>query len=216
MNVAVINGSPRENGNTAAALNAVCEALNANGVATVRIEVGRSAVRGCIGCNACAKKRNRRCIFDDDGLNGHLDAIYNADGLLVGSPVYYSGITGQLKCMLDRVFIVARANGELLRHKVGAGVVAARRGGEIAAWDQLNKYFGITEMFIPSGDYWNMVFGREPGEAKLDAEGMHVMRTVGENMAWLLHAVAETQKGRPLPEKLEKPRTNFIRQDLLP
>lgn len=211
MKVAVINGSPKSNGNTSIALNAVCGVLEENGIATHRVEIGSRALHGCTGCGTCARKQNRRCIFDDDGLNEQLDGIFEADGLLVGSPVYYAGMNGALKAMLDRVFWIATASGALFRHKVGAGIVVARRGGEITAWDQLNKYFTISEMFLPSSGYWNMVFGATPGEAEQDEEGLHTMRTLGANMAWLLHGIDIAKKSRPLPEKTQKPRTNFIR-----
>ena len=211
MNVAVINGSPNTNGNTSIALEEVCKVLRANGIETFRIEIGRRALHGCIGCRVCAQKRNRRCAFDDDGLNDQMESIFEADGLLIGSPVYYSGINGALKCLLDRLFYVASGNGSLFRHKVGASIVAVRRGGEITAWDQLNKYLTYSEMFVPSGDYWNMVFGATPGEAVHDTEGMHVMRTLGSNMAWLLKGIALAKSSQPLPEKKERPRMNFIR-----
>ena len=211
MKVAVINGSPNTDGNTSLALEEVCTVLRANDIETHRVDIGHRALHGCAGCRVCFQKKNRRCAFDDDGLNEHLEAIFEADGLLIGSPVYFSGINGSLKCMLDRLFYVASANGLLFRHKVGAGVVAVRRGGEIAAWDQLNKFFTISEMFVPSGDYWNMVFGLKPGEAAQDTEGMHVMRTLGANMAWLLRAISLARESLPLPEKQEKPRMNFIR-----
>ena len=141
-------------------------------------------------------------------VNRNLETLFTADGLLVGSPVYYAGVNGALKCFLDRAFFVAGANGGLFRHKVGAGVVAVRRGGEIAAWDQLNKYFAISEMFIPSGNYWNMVFGLEPGEARRDPEGMQTLRVLGANMAWLLKNLAAGAAAPP--PATDKVMTNFI------
>ena len=209
MKAVIINGSARKHGNTALALDTAAGALRENGIETETLEIGGGALHGCVACGQCFEKQNRRCAFDDDLLNRHLDTLYAADALLIGSPVYYAGINGALKCFLDRAFFVAGANGGLFRHKVGAGVVAVRRGGEIAAWDQLNKYFTISEMFVPSGSYWNMVFGLEPGEAKHDAEGLETMRLLGANMAWLLKCRA--QNAASLPPPGEGAMTNFIR-----
>lgn len=209
MNVIAINGSPKTNGNTAYALDLVCESLKSHGIETDRIEIGKKAIHGCIGCGYCGEKQNRRCVFNDDILNENMDKLLDADGILVGSPVYYAGVNGALKAFLDRAFFVGMANGDLFRHKVGAGIVAVRRGGEIAAWDQLNKYFTISEMFVPSGTYWNMVFGLEPGEAAQDVEGSQNMRILGANMAWLLEAVKDRKSS--LPPKQEKQFMNFIR-----
>lgn len=209
MKVIALNGSPNAKGNTAAALDRVCAALNRNGVETERVEIGKRAIHGCIGCGHCWEARNRRCVFNDDMLHDVIDKVLDADGLLVGSPTYYAGINGALKCFLDRAFYLGSANGSAFRHKVGAGIVAVRRGGEVTAWDQLNKYFTISEMFVPSGHYWNMVFGAEPGEALQDGEGMQCMEVLGENMAWLLKAVAGGKA--TLPKEVEKEFTNFIR-----
>lgn len=209
MKVIAINGSAKADGNTAVALDAVCRALGENGVETERIEIGREAMHGCVGCGACGRNRNRRCIFDDDPLNGMLEKMFSADGMVVGSPVYYAGINGALKSFLDRAFYVASANGSLFRHKVGAGVVAVRRGGEVTAWDQLNKYFTISEMFVPSGHYWNMVFGAKPGEALQDCEGLQCLELLGANMAWLLKAAASGKS--ELPPAQEKKFMNFMR-----
>ncbi|MCC8165292.1 MAG: flavodoxin family protein [Planctomycetes bacterium] len=209
MKVVTINGSPNKNGNTATALDAVTAALRENGIETERIEIGTKAIHGCIACGRCFEMQNRRCVLDDDMLNGSLETLFNADGVVVGSPVHYAGIGGALKSYLDRAFFVASANGSLMRHKAGAGVVAVRRGGEIAAWEQLNKYFTISEMFMASSHYWNMVFGLEPGECKGDGEGMQGMQILGENLAWLVKALANGKA--TLPPAREKIMTNFIR-----
>ena len=209
MKIVIVNGSPNADGNTSIALEEAAAALRENGIHTERIEIGRGALHGCAACGACWEKQNRRCAFDDDMVNRNLDALFAADGLLIGSPVYYAGINGALKCFLDRAFFVAGANGGLFRRKVGAGVVAVRRGGETTAWDQLNKYFTISEMLVPSGNYWNMVFGLEPGEARQDLEGMQTMRTLGANMAWLLKSLAAGAIAPP--PAADKIMTNFIR-----
>lgn len=211
MKVVTINGSSRTSGNTATALDEISAVLNEKGIETERIQIGSDAIHGCVGCGYCAKQQNRRCVFDDDILNKNIDCFLDADGVIIGSPVYYAGINGALKCFLDRAFYVASANGALMRHKPGAGVVAVRRGGETTAWDQLNKYFTISEMFVPSSHYWNMVFGMQPGEAKQDVEGLQCMRILGENMAWLLNAVAGAGGANPLPPRTPKTPMNFIR-----
>lgn len=129
--------------------------------------------------------------------------------MVIGSPVYYAGINGALKAFLDRAFTVASANGSLFRQKAGAGVVAVRRGGEASAWEQINKYFTISEMFVPSGNYWNMVFGLEPGEAAQDVEGAQTMQVLGANMAWLVKAIEQNKSALPPVEAKEF--LNFIR-----
>jgi len=209
MKAILFNGSSKPNGNTAIALATVGEALRKQGIETETIEIGTAAIHGCAGCGQCGQQKNRRCVFDDDMLNRNLETLFAADGLVFGSPVYYAGINGALKCFLDRAFFVSGANGGLFRHKVGAGVVAVRRGGEVSAWEQLNKYFTISEMFVPSGNYWNMVFGRAPGEASQDLEGMDTLRVLGENMAWLMKSVAAGKAS--LPAMTERARMNFIR-----
>ena len=209
MKAIIINGSPRKNGNTLFALKTVDGVLQKHGIETEFVEIGNDAIHGCSGCGACKRLKNRRCVFDDDILNRHMDALIAADAMVIGSPVYHAGINGALKCFLDRAFFVASGGGQLFRHKVGAGVVAVRRGGEATAWDQLNKYFTISEMFVPSSVYWNMVFGMAPGEARQDVEGVMTMEVLGENIAWLMQAVAE--RGDSLPALREKTRMNFIR-----
>lgn len=209
MKVILINGSSRKNGNTATALRAVGAALRDQGIETERIDIGSAAIHGCIGCGVCLQKKNRRCVFDDDCLNRNMDAMIEADGMVIGSPVYYAGMNGALKCFLDRAFFVASASGSLFRHKVGAAVVAVRRGGETTAWDQINKYFTISEMFVPSGNYWNMTFGMAPGEAERDLEGMQNMQVLGNNMAWLIKSVLQGRGS--LPPAVPKTIMNFIR-----
>lgn len=209
MKAVLINGSPRKNGNTFFALKTVDGVLQKHGIETEFIEIGNGAIHGCSGCGVCKQKKNRRCVCDDDILNRNMDKLIEADGMVIGSPVYHAGINGALKCFLDRAFFVASGAGQLFRHKVGAGVVAVRRGGEASAFDQLNKYFTISEMFVPSSLYWNMVFGMAPGEAEQDVEGIMTMQALGENMAWLMQSVRERKDS--LPGLVEKKRMNFIR-----
>lgn len=211
MNVFVINGSSKANGNTAASLDAVCEVLQEQGIACERLDIGSTALHGCIGCMTCRTRRNRRCVFDDDGVNDWLDAMFRADGVLIGTPVYYAGLNGALKCILDRAFFVAGANGGLFRHKVGAAVAAVRRAGGVPSLDQIGKYFTISEMFVPSSNYWNMVYGMQPGEAVQDIEGIQSARVLGANMAWLLKLIEHGREAVPPPARVEKTPMNFIR-----
>lgn len=212
MKVFAINGSPRPNGNTAAAMQTVLEQIERQGIETELVTIGQKVIRGCVGCGTCGKEQNRKCVFDGDEVNALLPKMFEADALLLGSPTYYSGVNGTMKAFLDRTFFVAAANGGLFRHKIGATVVAVRRSGGIPAFDQLNKYWQISEMLSVGSSYWNVIHGMVPGEAPQDEEGMHVMRTLGQNVAWLLKLL-EHGRGivdEPRPE-LPKPRTNFIR-----
>ena len=212
MKTVLVNGSSKTNGNTAFALNEAARVLSARGVEVERIDIGRQAIHGCIGCGGCAQKRNRECVqFKDDPVNGWIQTMIEADGMIIGSPVYYSGMNGALKSFLDRAFFVASANGSLFRHKVGAGVAAVRRAGSIATLDQILHYFTISEMFVPGGNYWTEIHGRAPGEAAGDPEGLQCIRTMAENMAWLLRMIEQTRSTLPPPAMEEKIFTNFIR-----
>jgi multimeric flavodoxin WrbA len=210
MKVIAINGSPRQEGNTALALNTVLRALEENGIGTELIHIGKEAIHGCIGCYACMRKPGGRCRFTDDCVNDCIDKMAGADGLLLGAPVYYAGIAGTMKAFLDRTFFVA-ANENLFRLKVGAGVAVARRAGTVTALDQLQKYLTISEMIIPGSTYWPMVHGLMPGEANQDAEGLMCMRVLGANMAWLLKLMEHGRSAVPPPAKAPTVRTNFIR-----
>ncbi|MDR2727287.1 MAG: flavodoxin family protein [Deltaproteobacteria bacterium] len=211
MNVVVINGSPRANGNTAFALTTAAKVLEEKGIRIERIDIGQVPIHGCIACRSCMQQQNRQCRIADDPVNGWLQTMIEADGMVIGSPVYYGGMNGALKAFLDRAFFTASGNGGLFRHKVGAGVVAVRRAGSVATLDQLNKYFSISEMFIPGSNYWNEMHGLMPGEAAGDAEGVQCMRVLGANMAWLLHLIEHGKHAVPAPVREEKIRTNFIR-----
>lgn len=208
MNVIAINGSPKAEGNTYHALKIVTEQLENEGILTEIIHVGNKNIRGCIACGGCVKNKNEKCVIEDD-VNEIIQKLKEADGILIGSPVYYASIAGTLKCLLDRTFYVAGANGGLFRHKVGASVVAVRRSGEVATFDHLNHYFTLAEMFVPSSNYWNVIHGRMPGEVLQDEEGVQIMRVLGKNMAFLMKSVA--QNALNLPEKEQKIMTNFIR-----
>jgi multimeric flavodoxin WrbA len=209
MKVVGINGSPNKEGNTHAAISAVCEQLEKEGIACEIIHVGNKAVRGCVACHQCAKKRDEACALQGDDVNEWIQKIKEADGLILGSPVYFSAIAGTMKCFLDRAFFVASANGGMFRHKVGVSVVADRRAGGVPAYNQLNNYINYAEMFMPSSNYWNVAYGASSGEVLEDAEGMQILRVLGRNMAWLLKTKESSQF--PLPEPERKILFNFIR-----
>ena len=204
MKVLLINGSPRGKGNTYVALSEVAKALERNGVEAEIVSIGAKAVQGCIACNRC--KEAGKCVFEDALYNKVREKAGEADGIIVGSPVYYAGPNGSLCALLDRLFYSAS---HLLRYKPAAAVAVCRRGGASATFDRLNKYFTITDMPVIGSQYWNIVHGRLPGEALQDAEGLQTMRTLGNNMAWVLKNLANG--GQPLPEKEEGISTNFIR-----
>lgn len=208
MHVIAFNGSPKEQGNTYHALKLVLDELKNNDISSEIIHVGNKNIRGCLACGACHKNKNEKCIIEDC-VNECIQKIKTADGILIGSPVYYASIAGTLKCFLDRTFFVCNANGGLLRHKVGASVIALRRSGEVATFDHLNHYFTIAEMFMPSSNYWNVIHGRMPGEVLLDEEGVQIMRILGKNMAYLLKQLKTGNAAAP--EKEPKIMTNFIR-----
>ena len=202
MKVVLINGSPHRKGNTFIALSEVAGALEKEGVQTEIIQLGIKAVQGCIACNKCAELGH--CVFQDALYNQVREALQEADGIVVGSPVYYAGPNGALCALLDRVFYSCS---ELLAYKAGASVAVCRRGGASATFDRLNKYFTILNMPVVSSQYWNSIHGMRPGEATEDAEGLQTMRMLGRNMAWLLKGVKREE--RPEPEL--RVMTNFIR-----
>ena len=195
MKVVLINGSPHRKGNTFIALSEVAGALEKEGVQTEIIQLGIKAVQGCIACNKCAELGH--CVFQDTLYNQVREALQEADGIVVGSPVYYAGPNGALCALLDRVFYSCS---ELLAYKAGASVAVCRRGGASATFDRLNKYFTILNMPVVSSQYWNSVHGMRPGEATEDAEGL-------QTMPWLLKGVKREE--RPEPEL--RVMTNFIR-----
>lgn len=208
MKVLAINGSPNPQGNTAFALQTVLNELEKQGIETEIATIGRKSIRGCFACGWCSENQNRRCVFDDE-VNVLLPKLIESDGILLGSPVYYSGINGTIKSFLDRAFFVTGNNGWLMRHKVGAGIVVARRSGGTVSCDQLNKYFLTSEMMIVGASYWNVVHGLLPGEAFKDEEGISTMRILGRNMAWILQTLDRKQIERPQIE--ERVYTHFVR-----
>ena len=205
MKVLLINGSPRANGNTYVALNEMSKVLNEEGIETESIHVGNKPIRGCVACGYCFK--NGKCAFDDI-VNEVSDKFNRCDGIVVGSPVYYASANATLIAFLDRLFYSTKFDKSM---KVGAAVAAARRGGLTATTDELNKYFAISGMPIASGQYWNGIHGRMPGEALNDEEGLQMMRTLAKNMAFLIKSISLGKGKYGLPEKETKIMTNFIR-----
>ena len=205
MKVLMINGSPREGGNTAAALAEMAGTLREEGIEVETVQVGREAVRGCVACGGCGTLG--KCVYDD--MVNELAAKFSeADGLVLGSPVYYASANGTLSALLDRLFMSSKFDKTM---KVGAAVAVARRGGITATFDQLNKYFFISGMPVASGQYWNGVHGRVPGEAVQDLEGMQQMRTLARNMAFLMKSIALGKEAYGLPEREPGIHTNMIR-----
>ncbi|MDE7294876.1 MAG: flavodoxin family protein [Oscillospiraceae bacterium] len=206
MKVLMLNGSPKPNGNTAAALNEVGAQLQKEGIEYEIVNIGGQPVRDCIGCGQCSEKG---CVFTDDGVNEFIAKAEAADGFVFGTPVYYAHPSGRILSFLDRAFY---SGGRAFRFKPGASVAVARRGGNSATFDCLNKYFGISQMPVAGSTYWNMVHGCVPGEAALDEEGMQTMRNLARNLAWMMKCFeAGKNAGISLPETETGSRTNFVR-----
>ena len=205
MKVLLINGSPRANGNTALALREMEAVFEACGIETETIHVGNQAIRGCVACGSCG--RLGKCVFDDL-VNEAAGKFEKADGLVIGSPVYYAGANATLMAFLQRLFYSSRFDKTM---KVGASVCAARRGGLSATYDEMNKFFGISGMPIASGQYWNSIHGGAPGQAAQDEEGCQSMRTLARNMAFLMKSIQLGKEAYGLPEKEPHAWTNFIR-----
>lgn len=194
MKVAAFNGSPKRDGNTARLLGYALEELEAAGIETELVHIGGRPLRGCLACQKCFERRDRRCVNDTDEMNGFIETMFSADGILLGSPTFYADVTSEMKALIDRAGYVAGANGGLLRRKVGAGVVVNRRSGGIHAFDTLNHLFLISEMVVVGSSYWNVGIGLAPGDVDADAEGVQTMRTLGRNMAWALERLAGPER----------------------
>ena len=207
MKVLLVNGSPKPEGCTYTALAEVADELERCGVEAEIFHIGSKPIGGCLGCKACAKLG--KCIQDGDCVNEAAKKIIEADGVIFGSPVHYASASGAITSFLDRVFY---SSGKKFADKPGAVIVSCRRGGATAAFDQLNKYFTISNMPIVSSQYWSMVHGNTPDEVKQDLEGMQTMRTLAKNMAWLLKCIkAADDAGIERPQREEKINTNYIR-----
>jgi len=207
MKVILVNGSPREKGCTFTALSEVATALNKNGIETEIFQIGREPVSGCLACHGC--RETKRCIIDNDCVNILAQKMIEADGIVIGSPVYYAGPNGALCSILDRVFFSTPK--ELYANKPVSAVVSCRRSGGTASLDRLTKYFTINNMTVIGSSYWNIVHGNTPDEVRQDLEGLQVMRRLGENMAFILKSI-EAGKDSVVKNQPEKSiGTNFIR-----
>lgn len=205
MKVLIINGSPRKDGNTAIAIREMEQVFQQKDVEVETVQIGTQDVRGCIACGSCAK--NGKCVFDDV-VNELAPKFEEADGLVVASPVYYASANATLIACLDRLFYSTHFDKTM---KVGASVVCARRGGCSATFDELNKYFTISNMPIASSQYWNSIHGRNPGEAQMDEEGRQTMRTLARNMSFLMKSIQLGREQFGLPQQEDRIATNFVR-----
>lgn len=185
MKVVAFNGSPRKEGNTYQSIRIVLEELEKEGIETEIIQLGGTDIKGCRACFKCFEKKDRRCVQRDD-LNSFVEKMIEAEGIIIGSPTYFANVSTEVKALIDRAGLVSRANGHLFMRKVGAAVVALRRAGGTDVYSSINYFFGIGHMIIPGSSYWNLGFGRNPGEVMKDEEGIATFRDLGQNMAWLL------------------------------
>jgi multimeric flavodoxin WrbA len=186
MKVVAFNGSPRKGGNTELLLKRVLDVIKTNGVETELVQVGGQKVHGCIACHKCFEMKNFKCVLDDDLINDCIAKAVDAEGLILGSPTYFSDVTTELKALIDRMGFVAFANGRFLRRKVGAAVAAVRRGGAVRVFDTINHLYQMSEMVVVGSTYWNFGMGLEKGEVAHDEEGLRNMENLGENMVWAL------------------------------
>jgi multimeric flavodoxin WrbA len=189
MKVIAFNGSARKDGNTAILLKRVLQVLEAEGIETELIQLAGEQIRGCNACRTCYDTKNQRCVIEDDNVNAYIQKMVEADGIILGSPVYFSMMTPEMKALIDRAGYVARANGDMFQRKVGAAVVAVRRAGAIPTFDAINHFFLISQMIVPGSSYWNIGLGRHKGDVAGDEEAMKTMDDLGKNMAWLLKKI---------------------------
>ena len=186
MKVVAINGSPRKKGNTAFLLGIVLDELKQAGIKGELVQLGGKAVHGCTACMKCFKKQNGHCVIKKDDINDIINLMAEADGILIGSPTYFANVTPEVKALIDRAGLVAKANNDLFNRKVGAAVVAVRRAGAVPAFDAINHFFQISGMIVPGSSYWNLGIGTGKGSVEKDDEGVKTMRDLGRNMAWLV------------------------------
>lgn len=189
MKVIAFNGSARKDGNTAILINQVFSELEKQDIETEMIQLSSQKIKGCIACYKCFENKDQRCSVKNDIVNDCIKKMLQADGIILASPTYFADVSAELKALIDRAGLVAKANGDMFRRKVGAAIVAVRRGGSVHAFDSMNHFFLISQMIIPGSCYWNMGFGLEIGDVEKDEEGLKTMRTLGQNIAWLLKKI---------------------------
>jgi len=190
MKAIAFNGSPRPKGNTYQAIQTVFQELSREGIETELIQVGGQLIHGCLACYKCLERKDRRCIQKDDPVNEYIEKMVASDGIILGSPVYFSDVTPEIKALIDRAGLVCRMNGDLLKRRVGAAIVSMRRAGGTHAFSTLNFFFLIGGMIVPGSSYWNLIQARTPEDFVKDAEGIATMQNLGKNMAWLLKKLA--------------------------
>ncbi len=189
MKVVAFNGSARKDGNTAILINQALEELQRQEIETEMIQLSGQRIRGCTACYKCFDNKDRKCAVTEDAMNEYIARMFDADGIILASPTYFADVSAELKALIDRAGLVARANDNMFRRKVGAAIVAVRRAGAIHAFDTINHFFLIGEMIIPGSSYWNVGFGLKKGDAENDEEGLQTMQQLGQNMAWLLKKI---------------------------
>lgn len=190
MKVVAFNGSPRKNGNTAQGIEIVLKELQKEGIETEFVQLGGRKVFGCMACGKCWENQDQKCARKDDDMNEFIQKIFAADGIIIGSPVYFSNVSTEVKALIDRCGFVAKANGDnLLKGKAGAAVISVRRAGSTFAYSAINFFFGINQMVIPSSNYWNMTLSLNPGDVQKDEEGIQTFENLGKNMAWVLKKI---------------------------
>ena len=188
MKVVAFNGSPRRNGNTSILINEMFKIFEAEGIETEMVQLGNKRVHGCTACGTCKEKLDGKCHIKNDHLNFCIEKMIEADGIILGSPVYFADVTTEIKALMDVSGYVTRPD-FLLKRKVGAGIISVRRGGALPTFDTMNRFFLINQMIVPGSSYWNFAFGRNKGEVLEDEEGMQTIKTLAENMAWLMKKV---------------------------
>jgi len=186
MKVVGFNGSSRKDGNTAILINYVFEELRKEGIDTELVQFAGKKISGCTACRKCFELKDKQCAVKDDMINECIEKMLEADGIILGSPIYFADITPPIKALIDRAGYVSKANDDIFRRKVGAAVIAVRRAGAMHGFDSLNHFFFISQMIVPGSLYWNIGIGREKGEVEKDEEGKQIMKVLGQNMAWLL------------------------------
>jgi multimeric flavodoxin WrbA len=191
MKVVAFNGSARRKGNTALLLDHVTAELNKEGIQSEIVHLAGKSIQGCIACMKCHRNKDRRCTVDTDYLNECIAKMDAADGILLGSPTYFADVSTEMKALIDRAGMVAKANDDMFRRKVGAAVVAVRRAGAIHAFDSMNHFFLIGQMIVPGASYWNIGIGLDRGDVAADSEGLQTMDTLGQNMAWLMKRLGD-------------------------
>lgn len=189
MKVVAFNGSPRKDGNTTILINLVLDELKNQGIETELIQLAGTKIAGCRACFKCVENKDQRCSVKNDIVNECIEKMLAAEGIILGSPTYFADVNADLKALIDRAGMVAKANGDMFRRKVGAAVVPMRRAGSVHAFDSINHFFTINQMIVPGSSYWNVGVGKQIGDVNSDTEGLGTMKTLGENFAWLLKKI---------------------------